>query len=206
MKRIIFLIAFAVLIAGCQQVAEAGEKPIQEVEKMDKGKILIIVSQEDYQPVEYKDTRDELEKAGYSIDVASVEQGTAKAIDSSSVKVISVKDASLDDYKAVAVIGGPGALSLGESDNFINLIKEAASKGLVIGAICVSPLNIAKAGVLEGKKATVWCDAEKSQGRELEGYGAEFVDEPVVVDGRTITANGPSAAKDFGKKIAEVLG
>jgi protease I len=39
----------------------------------------------------------------------------------------------------------------------------------------------------------------------MEKGGAVFVDQPVVVSGRIVTANGPAAARDFGKALVEVL-
>lgn len=199
MRRLIFLLLVLILAAGC--IPESDKKVVN----MEKGNILMIVAQEGFQPIEFSRTKAELENAGYGINPASIEKGTAKASDGSFVNVISLKEINLDDYKAVVVIGGAGALSLGENIDFINLIKEADAKEMIIGAICISPLNIAKAGILKGKKSTVWYDSEKSPATEIEKYGALFVDKPVVADGRIITANGPSAAEEFGKKIIEAI-
>ena len=118
---------------------------------------------------------------------------------------IAVKDADLSKYKSVVLIGGPGAPTLGDHSEVLELIKEADGQGKVVAAICISPTILAKAGVLEGKKATVWNEDGKQAG-VIESAGAEFVDEPVVQDGRIVTANGPAAAKAFGRKIVEVVG
>jgi len=201
-KKLLILTILMLFLTGCQPAE------VEEVEKMpEKGKILLIVSQKDYQPKEYADTRSELEAAGYSVDVASITTDTATAADGSTLAPdLAVKDANIDDYKAVALIGGPGALSLGGHAEVLDLIKNTKDSGKIIAAICISPITLAKAGILSGKKATVWTDAEKTQAAELEQAGAEFVDEAVVQDGNIITANGPPAAKAFGKKIAEALG
>jgi protease I len=42
--------------------------------------------------------------------------------------------------------------------------------------------------------------------KEMEKGGATYVDQPVVVSGRIVTANGPPAAREFGKALVEVLG
>ena len=39
----------------------------------------------------------------------------------------------------------------------------------------------------------------------LTAQGAEYVDQDVVVDTRIVTANGPSAAKEFGQTIAKLI-
>ena len=200
MKKIVFLLLI-IFIVGCQPVVEKKEGGMRKM-----GDVLLIVAQKDFQPVEYGDTRAELERAGYDVDVASITTDIAVGADGSEVKPdVAVKDADLSKYKAVVLIGGPGAPALGEHSEVINLIKQADNKGKIVAAICISPTILAKAGVLDGKKATVW-NGDGKQAEVLTTAGAEFVDEPVVQDDRIITANGPPVAKTFGKKIAEVLG
>ena len=64
----------------------------------------------------------------------------------------------------------------------------------------------AKAGVLDGKKATVWSSPTFKESVEtLEANGAIYVNESVVVDGNIITANGPEAAEEYGKTILDKL-
>jgi protease I len=63
---------------------------------------------------------------------------------------------------------------------------------------------LAKAGVLKGKKATVWSSPmDKSPIKILTQNGAIFENLDVVVDGNIITANGPQAAEEFGIVISK---
>jgi len=64
---------------------------------------------------------------------------------------------------------------------------------------------LAKAGVLEGKRATFWTYPLGSQANILKENVAIFEKKSVVVDGKIITANGPGAAREFGKAIVEAL-
>ena len=197
MKKVLFVLII-LLAAGCQ--------PAKKVEVKEMGNILVIIAQKDFQPVEYGDTKSELEKAGYDIDVASITTAIAIGSDGSEVKPdIAVKDADLSKYKAIVLIGGSGAPVLGEYSEVLDLVKDAEKQGKVVAAICIAPTILAKAGVLEGKKATVW-NGDGKQGNVLKSSGAEFVDESVVQDGKIVTANGPAAAEAFGRKIVEVLG
>lgn len=167
--------------------------------------VLIIVSQRNFQPIEYKDTRDEIEKAGFKVKVASITTNDAVGKDGSKVKPdIAVKDAKVDDYKAVVIIGGSGALSLEEHDEVLDLLNDANTHGKVIGAICIAPVILANCGLLHGRKATVWNNDGEQEDILIKG-GAEFVDEDVVADDKIITANGPAASKEFARKIAEAL-
>ena len=73
-------------------------------------KALLVVAQNGYQPIEYANTRTELEEAGISVSVASPNGGTATASDGSSIETdLSIKDADIDNFDALVIIGGPGA-------------------------------------------------------------------------------------------------
>lgn len=88
------------------------------------------------------------------------------------------------------------------SDESLQLLaKKFYEAGKLTAAICVAPAILAKAGVLSGKKATSWSGAVD----DLKNGGAIYVNEQVVRDGQLITADGPSAAASFAKKIIEVL-
>jgi len=202
-KKVLILIIFLILIIGCKPTIETVE--VGGAEKM--ADILLIIAQKDFQQIEYKDTRAELEKAGLKVKVASITTDIAVGKDGSKVKPdLAVEDANASDYKAIAVIGGPGAPELGEHDAVLDLLRDAQAKGKVVAAICIAPVVLAKAGVLEGKNATVWnSPLDKSGIDDIESAGATFVDKPVVVDGKLITGNGPAAAKEFGKAIAAAL-
>ena len=68
-----------------------------------------------------------------------------------------------------------------------------------VTAICGAPSVLAKAGVIQGKKATIF------PGMEDALTGAQRSDERVVVDGKVITSQGPGTAMEFAIKLVEVL-
>jgi protease I len=74
-------------------------------------------------------------------------------------------------------------------------------KEKIVGAICIAPVTLANAGILTGKKATVF----ESETKKLKDKGANCTRKNVERDGKTITANGPKAAKEFGETIAKAL-
>ncbi|RLE43492.1 hypothetical protein DRJ16_03745, partial [Candidatus Woesearchaeota archaeon] len=113
-------------------------------------KALLVVAQNGYQPIEYANTRAELEKAGISVSVASPNGGTATASDGSSIETdLAIKDADIDDFDALVIIGGPGAReSLSALPELDKLIKSAYEKGKIVAAICISPTILAEAGIL----------------------------------------------------------
>lgn len=114
-----------------------------------------------------------------------------------------MRDVDVSQYDRFAFIGGPGAGTLKDDAEAVTLARKINSSGKVFGAICIAPTILAAAGVLKGKKATVW-NKDGEQGTFIESHGAQFVDEDVVIDGRLITANGPDAADQFGREFAKL--
>ena len=169
-------------------------------------KALIIVAQTDFQPVEYGDTREELKNAGISVDVASFEKAEAIGADGTEVDVdIAIHDVDTNDYDAVVLIGGPGAArQLVGNEDVIKLVQSADNNHKIVAAICIAPVVLAQARLLRDRKATVW-NGDGKQKEILGAQGASYSEEDVVVDTRIVTANGPSAAKEFGQTIAKLI-
>lgn len=168
-------------------------------------KVLLLVAQKGFQSKEYFDTRKVLEDA--DIEVATAAPSHAVAISHMNEEIVpnlDLKSVHVSDYDGVFAIGGPGALEHLDNEETVRIFKEATQiKGYLYGAICISPRILAKAGVLQGKRATGW-DKDGELQSIFDSYGVTYVREPVVLDGNIITASGPATAQEFGKKIAEM--
>jgi protease I len=117
-----------------------------------------------------------------------------------------VSDINPKDFDAVIFVGGPGCLKCLDNDDSYNLCRKILEADKILGAICISPVILAKAGVLKGRKATVWASSmDKSAIKNLLENGAVYVEKPVVVDQNIITADGPQSAEEFGREIAQLL-
>ncbi|MCA9815964.1 MAG: DJ-1/PfpI family protein [Candidatus Obscuribacterales bacterium] len=115
-----------------------------------------------------------------------------------------IKDLDAAKLDAVIVVGGMGSPEYLWNDRDLhNLLQNMQDKNKILAAICLSGAVLAKAGVLKGKKATVY-ETPESVAALKEG-GAFFESVPVIKDGKIITANGPEAASDFALEIAEEL-
>lgn len=174
------------------------------MEKIQK-KALFIVAPKRYQDYEYNTPKKILESAGIKVITASQRAGFCQGSfgDTAEAK-LSLAEVIVDHYDAIVFVGGGGAI-IYQTDIQAHLIaQEAVKKGKILAAICISPTTLAYAGVLEGKKATVW-NEDGNQAQLLTKNGATFVDRDVVIDGKIVTANGPSAAKKFGEEILKLL-
>ncbi|VVC03540.1 Intracellular protease 1 [Candidatus Burarchaeum australiense] len=168
-------------------------------------KVLMVVAPVDFRDEEAFGPREVLEAAGHRVLVASKGTRTAKGNMGGSLAVdVELADAKAGDYDAIIFIGGSGASCYFEDAEAHRLAREAAAAGKILGAICIAPITLAKAGMLEGKRATVW-DNEGKQIGSIEKRGAKFSGEHVTVDGKLVTADGPAAAREFGKRIVELL-
>jgi protease I len=120
---------------------------------------------------------------------------------------ILIKNLDVKNFEIVLFIGGEGMVKHIDDANFHRVVRDIARARKILGAICVAPCVLAKAGVLANKRATVWhSEINKTTIKILQDNGAIFIDEPVVVDGNIITANGPEAAKEFAERLTEMLG
>lgn len=165
-------------------------------------RVLLVIAQEEYQDRELQGTRDALLRAGCTIVLASTVVGECRGkFGGREEAEIALADVQVRTYDRIAFIGGPGAAALAGDPQALRVAHEAARAGIPLGAICIAPIILAKARVLEGRKATVW-DSGGEQAALLEKYGAEYTGDTVTVDGLIVTANGPAAAEEFGRTLA----
>lgn len=170
-------------------------------------KVLVVVAFNDYQDLELKGTKKVLRAAGAKLETASSSLGTARGKLRGETKVnVLINEVAVTDYQAIVFIGGPGTVEYINSEDAHRVVKEAAQAGKVLGAICMAPQVLAKAGALSGKKATVWTsDTDQSGVEILQAGGAEYTNQSVVTDGQVVTADGPDAAADFGQALVKAI-
>ncbi len=161
----------------------------------------------DFRDEEYFVPRDILEKLGAEVKTASNQKGTALGADGGETKVdFLVSEINPTDFDAVVFVGGSGCLENLDNEDSYRVARETVAQNKVLASICISPVILAKAGVLEGKKATVWSSSmDRGPVKILEDNGAIYEDKPVVVDGKIVTANGPVASEEFANAIVGIL-
>lgn len=187
-----------ILINGCIQ--DTGK------EKEEKMADVLLIIAPNFRDEELFDTKDVLEQAGLTTVIASKTAGTKKGMLGGTAEAeIAISKVNVANYKAIVFIGGSGSSVYFNDATALKIAKEAASKNKVTAAICIAPVILANAGILQGKKATVWDDEENTYSSKIEEKGAIYTDKDVEKDGNIITANGPEAAKKFGNAIVSAL-
>ena len=165
-------------------------------------KVLMVVAPSNFRDPEYYEPKKVLEDSGIKVLTSSTSK-TAKGAEGGVVKTdILLKDANASDYNAVVFIGGPGSYQLHDDKKAHELTRDTVSAGKVLGAICAAGGIIAKAGVLNGKKATCFSGVADI----LKAGGAIYTADCVTTDGNIVTADGPKSAKAFGEALVKALG
>ncbi len=165
-------------------------------------KVLMVIAPENFRDEEFAEPKEIFEGSSAEVTVASKGVKKAKGKLGATADVdIDIGEADADDYDAVVFIGGPGSSVYFEDPVALNLAEKAYNAGKVTAAICIAPSILANAGVLDGKKATCF----KSESENVESKSAGYTGDPVTIDGKIVTANGPDAAKRFGEEIVKLL-
>jgi len=108
-----------------------------------------------------------------------------------------VKNLDLNGFDALAIPGGfepAGFYEDALSEPFLQVIRHFHQAQKPIASVCVSSLALGAAGVLEGKRATVYHQKNGIRKQQLENSGAIFVDQALVCDNNIITSTGPGTA------------
>jgi len=180
---------------------------MEQITSPTKIKIAIIIAFRDFRDAEYFVSKEILEKAGFEIKTVSNKKGRAVGADGGDVQIDQlISEINIIEFAATVFVGGPGAIKGLDNEFSYKIIEETISQNKILAAICISPVILARAGVLSGRKATVWSSpTDKRPIKILEDNGAIYQNTSVVVDGKIITADGPEAAKEFTEKIKELL-
>ena len=125
-----------------------------------------------------------------------------QARDARPTATVSVSDAAREQWDAVVFVGGAGASVFFDDPAAYELARHQVARDEILAAICIAPSTLAHAGLLEGVRATAFPDREA----DLKAHGAMWTGEPVTVDGRIVTGNGPQSATPFGEAVARALG
>jgi len=160
---------------------------------------VIIPLADGFEEIEAMSTIDVLRRADINVVTAGIPSSIVKG--SRGTQTITDRkfsEVDPEDFDALILVGGhPGYITLGKSSRIIDAVKSFNEKEKTIAAICAAPSILAKAGILEERKATIYPGMEKDIPRPR--------GDRVVQDGHIITSQGPGTAIEFALKIVEVL-
>lgn len=163
---------------------------------------LLIIPQENFRDEEFFQTLNILKQNGIEVTVASTTLNIVKGMLGAKVSPNAlINNVNARDFDAVIFIGGMGATQYYNDPLAHKLAQDALNENRIVAAICIAPVILAKAGLLQGKRATV----SASEASLLRAGGAEYSAKPVQKDGNIITASGPSATREFAEEILRAV-
>ena len=128
--------------------------------------------------------------AGEGGETVSCSAGTEFKVDQD------LSEVGRDDY--VLICGGIDVQSA-TTKKVLNWVRREARRGATLGGLCTAGYTLAKAGLLDGKKATIHWENQDSFSEEFEEV--ELTKSVFVVDGNRITTAGGTASIDLMLKL-----
>ena len=110
-----------------------------------------------------------------------------------------IADVAAADYDALLVPGGFAPDKLRRDPKVLSLVREFNDAGKPLAHICHAGWILISAGVLKGRKTTSTVGIRD----DMTNAGAEWIDEPVVIDGNQIASRTPKDLAPFSKALVD---
>jgi protease I len=176
------------------------------MEKLNGLRVAILVDQ-GFEQSELLQPRKALDEAGAKTQVVSPQEGRVRAWNHTdwgeSVTVdVKLSAARPNDFDALLLPGGvmnPDHLRM--RPDAVAFAKAFFDAKKPVAAICHGPWLLIESGVARGRRIASW----PSLKTDLKNAGAEWVDEPVVIDDRLVTSRKPDDIPAFNKAVNQVF-
>ncbi|HYW18332.1 MAG TPA: DJ-1/PfpI/YhbO family deglycase/protease [Nodularia sp. (in: cyanobacteria)] len=106
------------------------------------------------------------------------------------------------EFDAVVIPGGMAPDKMRRNPNTVRFVQEAMQQGKWIAAVCHGPQLLIEGDLLKGRKATGFSAIRK----DMINAGANYLDEPLVVDKNLITSREPGDLAIFSTALLSRLG
>ncbi|MFM7888697.1 MAG: DJ-1 family glyoxalase III [Pseudanabaena sp.] len=155
---------------------------------------------EGFEEIEAVTIIDVLRRGNIEVVTASLAGQTVMGAHAIAITADQLLDAvEASQFDAIVLAGGAGTFRLREDHRIASILKAQSAANKLVAAICAAPTVLSNAGLLRGKQATSF-PAVKDQ---LEM--GEYLEVPVVVDGKVVTSRGAGTAMAFALKLVEIL-
>ena len=146
---------------------------------------------------------DALKAAGAQVSVVSPKGGTIQGMNHDQKadqlpvdqELSAVQPSQFDALVLPGGVANPDYLRVNEQA--VAFVRHFTDSNKPVGAICHGPWTLIEAGAVRGKRMTSW----PSLKTDLRNAGAEWVDEPCVVDGTFVTSRKPDDIPAFNEHL-----
>ena len=162
--------------------------------------VLAFVPQKMFREDDLEDLMRRLGHAGYDVIVAApdttIAVGMARTVIHPGLRLDA---ADPRDFAALVLINGSGAVLCWDDSLLHERIRAFAAAGRLVAALGVTPVTLARTGLLKGRRATVF--PHRAAVTDLVRAGARYVARPVVEDGNIMTASDSRYVNLFGRAL-----
>jgi protease I len=171
------------------------------------GKKVAILVTDGFEQVELTEPKKALEQAGAQTHIVAPGQGKVKGWNHTEWGDSFAVDMALDQadpnrYDALLLPGGvmnPDKLRMNATA--VSFVRAFFDTGKPIAAICHGPWTLIEAGIVKGRRLTSYPSLQT----DLKNAGAQWVDQPVVVDNGLVTSRRPDDIPAFNQKMIEEI-
>ncbi len=144
-----------------------------------------------------------LQEAGFDVRLIGREAGHAYTGKHGYPVTSDVASADVDaaGLEALVIPGGYAPDHMRRDERMVALVRAMHAAGKPVAAVCHAAWMLASAEVVAGRRVTSFPSIRD----DLRHAGAEWVDEPVVVDGNLVTSRAPGDLPDFTRGLLGVL-
>ena len=166
---------------------------------LDGRRIAFLVANEGIEQVELTEPWKAVQAAGGTPVLVAPDAGEAQAFNHLDEADAFDVDETLDQADPASFVGLvlPGGVAnpdaLRTDERAVAFVRAFVQEGRPVAAICHAPWTLIEADVVRGRRVTSWPSLET----DLRNAGADWVDEPLVVDGWLITSRKPADLPGF---------
>jgi protease I len=166
------------------------------------GKRIAVLVGENFQDQEAMEPMEFLGNEGADLTVVGIGKGQVQGLYGATVEVQKTfEEVDPVQFDAIFIPGGRSPAYLRQFPQAVDFVKSFAQTGRLIAAICHAGQLLAAAGLVKGLKLTGYPGIKE----EMEEAGANFIDQPVVVDRNIVSSRLPQDIPQFNQKVKELL-
>ena len=157
-----------------------------------------------FEDSEFTYPADALRRAGHTLVVLGMRKNIEVTGKKKGTKVEleqRISEADPDSFDALLIPGGYSPDKLRAHDEPVDFARRMMEAGKPVFTICHGPQLLISADVLRGRKITGW----RSIRKDLENAGAQYMDQPVVRDGKLVSSRHPGDLQPFTRTLLKVL-
>jgi protease I len=166
------------------------------------GKKIAALIGEGFQDQEALEPIDFLKSEGAEVTIVGESKGKVGGLHGAVLEIEKTfEDSDPVTFHAIFIPGGRSPAYLRKFPEAIGFVKTFAGLGRPVFAICHAGQLLAAAGLVEGLTLT----GSPGIKEEMERAGADFVDQPTVVDRNILSSRLPEDIPEFEEKMRELL-